>query len=133
MRRLRTYILIELYIVAEEIRQLIQFCTQIFPDAVIATIWAFQLYMVHLAEIDILAKNFRFQFFEKHISSSTLGNEWLIIISLSCSYIGAMNLTIYKALSIAESTSQSLNRISASILASISSANLFMLHTINHL
>lgn len=65
MRRLRTYILIELYIVAEEIRQLIQFCTQIFPDAVIATIWAFQLYMVHLAEIDILAKNFRFQFFEK--------------------------------------------------------------------
>ena len=44
-----------------------------------------------------------------------------------------MNLTIYKALSIAESTSQSLNRISASILASISSANLFMLHTINHL
>ena len=44
-----------------------------------------------------------------------------------------MNLTIYKALSIVELTPQSLNRISASILASISSANLFMLHTISHL
>lgn len=32
---------LKLYVVAEEIRQLIQFCTQIFPDAVIATIWAF--------------------------------------------------------------------------------------------
>lgn len=32
MGRLGTYILIKLYIVAEEIRQLIQFCTQIFPD-----------------------------------------------------------------------------------------------------
>ena len=44
-----------------------------------------------------------------------------------------MNLTICKALSIVELTPQSLNRISASILASISSANLFMLHTISHL
>lgn len=44
-----------------------------------------------------------------------------------------MNLTIYKALSIVELTPQSLNRISASILASISSANLFMLYTISHL
>ena len=65
MRGLRTDILIKLYIVAEEIRQFIQFCTQIFTDAVITTIWAFQFYMVHLAEIDILAKNFWLLFFEK--------------------------------------------------------------------
>ena len=58
---LGTDILVKLYIVAEEIRQLIQFCTQIFPDAVIATIWTLQLDMVHFAEIDIHAKDFQHQ------------------------------------------------------------------------